>query len=67
MTGTQSVRFAPAGTDRVTVSLEWRYRLKRSFPGSAVVDFNFIRRAMRDSLGRTLRRFAIELAAEREL
>jgi hypothetical protein len=67
VTGMQSVRFAPAGDDRVTISLELRYKLKRSYLGSAVVDFIFIRRAMRDSLGRTLRRFAIELGAEREL
>jgi len=67
VTGTQSVRFAPAGDGRVAVSLELRYTLKRSFFGSPLVDFVFIRRAMRDSLGRTLRRFAIELAAEGEL
>jgi hypothetical protein len=67
VTGTQSVRFAADGEDRVAVSLELRYRLKRTFPGSAVVDAIFIRRAMRDSLARTLRRFAIELASEREL
>jgi len=67
LTGTQSVRFAAVGEDRVNVSLDLRYKLKRTFPGSAVVDWIFIRRAIRDSLGRTLRRFAIELAAEREL
>jgi hypothetical protein len=66
VTGTQSVRFAASGEDRVAVSLELRYRLKRQYPGSAIVDLVFIRRAMRDSLARTLRRFAIELAAERE-
>ena len=67
VTGTQSIRFAANGDDRVAVSLELRYRLKRTFPGIAIVDLIFIRRAMRDSLARTLRRFAIELAAEREL
>jgi uncharacterized membrane protein len=67
LAGTQSVRFAPSGDDRVQVSLDLRYALKRAYPGIAVVDFLFIRRAVRDSLGRTLRRFAIELAAEREL
>ena len=55
----------PGGRGRV-VERVLRYALKRSYPGSAVVDFLFIRRAVRDSLGRTLRRFAIELAAERE-
>jgi hypothetical protein len=67
VTGVQSVRFAPTDDGRVAVRLELRYSLKSSYPGSAVVDFVFIRRAMRDSLGRTLRRFAIELASEREL
>jgi hypothetical protein len=67
MTGTQSVRFAPAGEDSVVISLEQRWKLKAAYPGSAVVDAIFIRRAVRDSLARTLRRFAIELRAEREL
>jgi hypothetical protein len=67
MAGTQSVRFAPAGEDRVHVALEQRWSLKASYPGAALVDAIFIRRAIRDSLGRTLRRFAIELRADREL
>lgn len=67
MTGTQSVRFAPVGEDGVRVALELRWSLKASYPGSAVVDALFIRRAVRESLTRTLRRFAIELAADREL
>jgi hypothetical protein len=61
------VRFAALGEDRVSVSLELRYRLKRRYPGVEIVDVLFIRRALRASLARTLRRFAIELAAEREL
>jgi len=67
LTGTQSVRFAPAGEDRVAVSLELRYELKRDDPLAPIVDALFIRRAIRDSLSRTLRRFAIELAADRSL
>jgi len=67
LTGTQSIRFAAAGEDRVAVQLELEYRLKRMFFGAQLVDWLFIRRAQRDSLQRTLRRFAIELAAEREL
>ena len=67
LTATQSVRFEAAGEDRVRVSLELRYRLKRRHPGIEIVDALFIRRALRDSLARTLRRFAIELAADREL
>ena len=66
-TGTQSIRFAPVGEDAVRVSLEQRWTLKASYLGSALVDAIFIRRAVRDSLARTLRRFAIELRAEREL
>jgi hypothetical protein len=66
-TGTHSVRFAPAGDDRVAISLEQRWKLKSAYPGSAIVDALFIRRAVRDSLTRTLRRFAIELRAERDL
>ena len=67
LTGTQSVRFAAAGEGRVAVQLELDYRLKRMFFGAQIVDWLFIRRAQRDSLHRTLRRFAIELAAERDL
>jgi hypothetical protein len=67
LTGTQSVRFAPVDEGRVTVSLELNYRLKRTDPLAPIVDALFIRRAVRDSLARTLRRFAIELAADREL
>jgi uncharacterized membrane protein len=67
MTGTQSVRFAPVGDDAVRVSLELRWSLKAAYFGSAIVDALFIRRAVRESLTRTLRRFAVELAADREL
>jgi hypothetical protein len=67
MTGTQSVRFAALGDDGVRIALEQRWSLKAAYLGSAVVDALFIRRAVRDSLARTLRRFAIELRAEREL
>jgi hypothetical protein len=59
LTGTQRVRFAPG---RVTLELE--YRLKESM---WLVDLFFIRGQLRQSLRRTLRRFAIELDAEREL
>jgi hypothetical protein len=61
--GTQRVSFAPS-TDGVTVTVELRYRLKQ--PAMALMDFLFIRRPQRESLERTLRRFAIELATERE-
>ena len=51
----------------VDVGLELDYQLKRRPPGWQVVDLLFIRRAMRDSLRRTLTRFGRELAADREL
>ena len=66
LSGRQRVRFR-ANDDGVAVGLELAYELKRRPPGWQVVDVLFIRRAVRDSLARTLRRFAIELAAEREL
>jgi len=63
--GTQRVSFAPA-EDGVTVTLELEYELKERRPGMWLVDLVFVRRAQKESLGRTLRRFAVELAADRE-
>lgn len=59
LTGTQRLSFGPG-----VVALELDYRLK---DGAWLLDLLFVRRAMRDSLQRTLNRFAIELRAEREL
>jgi hypothetical protein len=59
MTGVQRVRFAPGG-----VALELDYRLKDS---NWMLDLFFVRRAQRESLQRTLSRFAIELRTDREL
>jgi hypothetical protein len=53
--GEQAVRFAEG---RVGMQLE--YELTRRGPLSGVTDVLFIRRAVRDSLRRTLRRFAVE-------
>ncbi len=63
--GTQRVSFTPA-EDGVTVALELEYALKEGRPGMWLVDLVFVRRAQKESLGRTLRRFAVELAADRE-
>jgi uncharacterized membrane protein len=63
--GTQRVSFTPAD-DEVVVALELRYELKEARPGMALVDLLFIRRPQRESLQRTLRRFRIEVASERE-
>ena len=63
--GRQRIAFTPHD-DRVTVVLELTYELKEARPGMAIVDLLFIRRSQRESLARTLRRFRIEVAAERE-
>lgn len=61
--GAQRVRFEPAdGRARVEVELE--YELTKYGPLRAVADVLFIRRALRDSLRRTLSRFAVEAEEE---
>jgi hypothetical protein len=67
LTGDQRVRFRGLSERELGISLELDYRLKRAFPGVQVVDFLFIRPAVRSSLQRTLTRFAIELEAEGDL
>ena len=64
--GTQTVRFAPLGSS-CEMSLELVYELKRPGFGGAVTDVFFVRHALRESLRRTLERFAIELQADRDL
>jgi hypothetical protein len=61
--GEQSVRFEVL-EDGVAVTLELDYRLAQRDPLSGLVDVLFIRRALRDSLQRTLDHFARELADE---
>jgi hypothetical protein len=63
MTGTQTVAFAPE-EDEVHVSLTLEYKLKDRNPLTPVLDLLFIRRALRDSLQRTLDRFGHERRAE---
>jgi hypothetical protein len=58
--GTQRVAFVPRDGG-VVVSLELRYELKESKPFMKLVDLLFVRRPQRESLERTLRRFATEL------
>jgi hypothetical protein len=58
--GTQTVAFEPE-SDEVRVRLTLEYRLKQANP---IVDLLFIRRALRDSLNRTLTRFGHERRAE---
>ena len=67
LAGTQTVAFA-AIEDGARVTLSLDYRLKGGVPVlRTLVDVLFIGRAMRDSLRRTLLRFARELEAEGEL
>jgi hypothetical protein len=61
LSGTQTVTFSPRDSEtRVTLSLE--YELKDRTPG--LVDRFFVRRALTDALGRTVRRFGNERRAE---
>ena len=65
--GTQRVRFE-AVEGGCEISLELAYELKRGRgPGARLTDVLFVRRALADALRRTLRRFAVELEAEREM
>jgi Polyketide cyclase / dehydrase and lipid transport len=63
LTGTQLVTFAE-DVDGAYVRLELDYQLTRGGPLRRLVDALFIRRAVRDMLVRTLRRFAIEAEEE---
>ena len=64
--GTQTVTFEP-GADGVEVALELEYELKHSNALTPLTDVLFIRRALRESLRRSLTRFAHELRSDREL
>jgi polyketide cyclase/dehydrase/lipid transport protein len=57
--GTQRVAFEP-GAGEVAIKLALDYELKQRNPLTPVVDAVFIRRALRDSLRRTLVRFGRE-------
>jgi hypothetical protein len=64
-TGRQTVDFVPGdGGTTVIVSLE--YSLKGGGPLMKVTDLLFIRRALRDSMMRSLRRYALELRDDNE-
>ena len=60
----QSVAFTPANGE-IEVELTLSYTLKQRSIIMPLLDFFFIRRAMRTSLTRTLSRFGVELAAAR--
>jgi hypothetical protein len=64
--GTQTVVFQP-GPDGVEVALELEYEIKHANVFTPLTDLLFIRRALRESLQRSLNRFARELRGDREL
>ena len=64
--GTQRLTFTPL-EDGVGVTLELEYDLKQGGPLRRLTDALFVRRAIGDSLRRTLIRFGRELEADREL
>jgi len=66
MRGTQEVRFTRL-QDGTAIGLQLDYRLKDRNPLTPLVDLLFIRRSLRDSLRRTLTRFARELNADADL
>ena len=64
--GTQRVVFEP-GSDGVQVALELEYEIKGANVFTPLTDALFIRRALRESLKRSLLRFARERRADMEL
>jgi hypothetical protein len=64
--GTQSVTFEP-GPDGVEIALELEYEIKAANVLTPLTDALFIRRAMRESLQRSINGFARELRGDREL
>jgi hypothetical protein len=64
--GTQRVRFA-AYDGGCEISLELDYALKAPGIAGRLTDVLFVRRAIGEALRRTLRRFAVELEADRAI
>jgi hypothetical protein len=62
--GTQTAVFRPDADGGAEVHLSLQYELTGDNPFNPVTDMLFIRRALRDALGRTLRRFAVEAQEE---
>jgi hypothetical protein len=65
LAGHQRAVFEPGEEGGSRVRLELEYELTGDHPLQALADLVFVRRALRDSLSRTLSRFAVE--AEEEL
>jgi hypothetical protein len=62
--GRQTAEFGPAGDGGARVALALDYELVRGGPLGLVTGVLFTRRALRDALARTLRRFAVEAEDE---
>jgi hypothetical protein len=69
LSGRQTVTFEPPeeGEEGCRVLVELDYKLTEGGPLRAIADFIFIRRALRDSIRRTLHRFAVEAGEEAAL
>jgi uncharacterized membrane protein len=64
--GLQTIRFAPRDAGGATIRLELEYTISDRTPFTPLVDLFFVRRTQRESLQRTLRRFALELRDEHD-
>jgi len=64
--GTQTIAFKPKEEGGVELTLTLEYTVKQEAGVPFFVDLAFVRRPMRDSLRRTLSRFAREVRAARE-
>lgn len=64
--GIQTIAFTPRDEGGVELTLTLDYRVKQEAGVPFFVDLAFVRRPMRDSLRRTLSRFAREVRAARE-
>jgi uncharacterized membrane protein len=65
--GEQTLAFEAQPEDRTRIVLIFDYSLKNPAPLSVVTDLLFIRRAVRESMQRTLARFARERRGDAEL
>ena len=62
--GTQTAVFTPGADGGATMELSLEYQLTGDNPLKAVLDLLFVRRAVRDALRRTVRRYAVEAEEE---
>jgi hypothetical protein len=67
LSGTQTATFEPGEDGRTIFELQLEYELTKGGALAALTDVLFIRRALRDSLSRTCRRFASEAMEEASL